>query len=42
MFIEYKQTFQLMCGHFCIRFIDFMLNGESLLDYNNLFFPNEY
>ena len=30
-----------MCRYFCIKFIDF-LKGESLLDYTNLFFPNEY
>ena len=31
-----------MCGYFCIRFIYFMLKGESLLDYKNLFSPKEY
>ena len=31
-----------MDTYFCIRFIDFMLNCESLLDYTNLFSPNEY
>ena len=31
-----------MCGYFCIGFIDFMLRGKSLLDYTNLFSPNEY
>ena len=31
-----------MCGYFCIRFIAFMLKGKSLLDYTNLFSPNEY
>ena len=31
-----------MCGHFCIGFIDFILKGQSLLDYTNLFSPNEY
>ena len=31
-----------MCGYFCIRFIDFMLKGKSLLDYTNLFSRNEY
>ena len=30
-----------MCGYFCIEFIDFMLKGKSLLDYTNLFYPNE-
>ena len=31
-----------MCGYFCIGFIDFMLKGESLLDYKNLFSCNGY
>ena len=29
-------------GYFCIGFINFILKGESLLDYTNLFSPNEY
>ena len=32
----------LMRGYFFIRFIDFMLKVNSLLDYTNLFSPNEY
>ena len=32
----------IMCGYFCIGFVDFMLNGKSLLEYTNLFSPNEY
>ena len=32
----------IMCGCFCIGFIDFMLKGKSLLDYTNLFSPNDY
>ena len=32
-----------MCGYFRVRFIDFMLSkGKSLLDYTNLFSPNDY
>ena len=31
-----------MCGHFCIGSNDFMLKGKSLLEYTNLFSPNEY
>ena len=31
-----------MCGYFCIGFIDFMSKGRSLLEYTNLFPPNEY
>ena len=32
----------ITCGYFCIGFIDFMLKDKSLLDYTNLFSPNEY
>ena len=28
-----------MCGYFCIGFINFMLAGEKLTDYTNLFSP---
>ena len=30
----------VMCGYFCIRFIDFMLKGKTLTDFTNLFSPN--
>ena len=29
-----------MCGYFCIGFIDFMLKGNRLTDFSNLFSPN--
>ena len=32
----------IMCGYFCIGFLDFMLKGKSLLDYSNLFSPSDY
>ena len=31
----------IMCGYFCIEFIDFMLEGKRLLEYTSLFSPNE-
>ena len=31
-----------MCRYFYIEFIDFMLNGENLLDSTSIFYPNEY
>ena len=31
-----------MCGYSCIEFVDFILKGQSLLDYTNLFSRNEY
>ena len=32
----------IMCGYFCIGFIDFMLAGKKLTDYTNLFFPYDF
>ena len=32
----------IMCGYFCVGFIDFMLKGKSLLEYSNLFFLTQY
>ena len=32
----------IVCRCFYIGFIDFMLKGKSLLDYTNLFSPNDY
>ena len=32
----------IMCEYFCIGFIDFLLKGKSLLDYTNLFSPDDY
>ena len=32
----------VMCGYFCIKFVDFILNGKSLLEYTKLFSSNEY
>ena len=30
----------IMCGYFCIGFIDFMLAGKTLTEFTNLFLPN--
>ena len=32
----------IMCGYFCIEFISYMLKGKTLLDYTNLFWPNDF
>ena len=32
----------IMCGYFCIAFIDFMFKGKSLTDYTNIFSPNDF
>ena len=31
-----------MCGYFCNGFIDFVLAGEKLTDYTNLFSPHDF
>ena len=31
-----------MCGYHCIEFIIHMLKGKTLLDYTNLFSPNDF
>ena len=31
----------IMCGYFCIGFINFMFNGNSLTDLTNIFSPND-
>ena len=30
----------IMCGCFCIGFVDFILAGKTLTEYTNLFSPN--
>ena len=32
----------IMCGYFCIGFIDFVLVGKKLTDYTNLFSPYNF
>ena len=32
----------IICGYFCIEFINYMLKGKKLLDYTNLFSPNDF
>ena len=32
----------IMCGYFCIGFIDFMLKGKTLTEYTNLFSKNNF
>ena len=32
----------IMCGYFCIGFINFMFKGKSLTDYTNTFSPNNF
>ena len=32
----------IMCGYFCIGFIDFMLSGKTLTEFTNLFSSNNF
>ena len=32
----------IKCGYFCIEFINYMLKSKTLLDYTNLFSPNDF
>ena len=32
----------VMCGYFCIGFIDFMLAGKKLTDFTNMFSPHDF
>ena len=32
----------IMLGYFCIEFVGFILKGKNLLNYTNLFSPNEF
>ena len=32
----------VMCGYFCIGFIDFMLAGKKLTDFTNMFSPYDF
>ena len=32
----------IMCGYFCIGFIDFMLAGKTLTDYTHLLSPYDF
>ena len=38
-----KQAYDsIMCGYFCIGFIDFMLAGKTLTEFTNIFSPNNF
>ena len=32
----------IMCGYFCIAFINFMFKRKTLTDYTNFFSPNDF
>ena len=32
----------IMCGYYCIEFINYMLEGKSLIDFTSLFSPHDF
>ena len=38
--IQYNKS--IMCGFYCITFIEYMLEGKTWLNYPNLFSPKNY
>ena len=32
----------IICGFYCVAFVESMLSGKNLLDHSNLFSPNDY
>ena len=36
-----QENDSIMCGYFCIEYIDFMLAGKTLTDFTNLFSPRD-
>ena len=39
---RYQAYDSVMCGYFCIGFINFMFKGNSLKDFTNLFSPDNF
>ena len=37
-----SSQFSLMCGYFCIGFIDFMFANKTLVDFTSLFSPYDF
>ena len=37
-----QENNSIMCGYFCIGFIDFMLTGKKLADYTIVFSPYDF
>ena len=32
----------IMCGYFCIEFINYIFDGKSLIDFTSLFSPHDF
>ena len=42
IYLEHTINEFIKCGFYCIAFIEYMLAGKTLLNYTNLFSPNNY
>ena len=40
--IKIQAYYSILCGYFCIGFIDFILTRKTLTDFTNLFSPNNF
>ena len=40
--IKHTRNDSVMCGYFCIRFVEFMIKDKSLTDFTNLFSSNDF
>ena len=41
-FLRVQESDSVMCGHFCVGFIDFRFAGKELTDYTSLFSPHDF
>ena len=41
IYLDYKHD-SIMCRYYCIEFINYMIKGKTLLEYTNLFSPNDF
>ena len=37
-----QNYYSIMCGYFCIGFIDYVFKGKTFTDYTNLFSPKNF
>ena len=40
--LRIQAYYSVMCGYFCLGFIDFMFKGKTLTEFTNLFSPNSF
>ena len=41
-FLRVQESDSVMCGYFCVGFIDFRFAGKELTDYTSLFSPHDF